>query len=333
MTLTELGLEEEEGLRFVSLEEHPAAKHVARGIAVVRPVGSIFFGALWGGGTRPYRCPPMTLTYYIHAPPNTANNTGNAASFRARIHRLLTTGSGRERALGEEDDEHGDGATEDKVQAQEDEEAGGGAAVVDRSSRHGGQGGEGVIQHVLIDACAMRVLDLTALGGLADVIEEAGDRGVAVVMTNLNHALKRSLESCGLLERLGGPLVVMSTEEVYARLVALRSMDGSMDDADQDKDNRHGDDGKDAGSTTGHGGGLGVSPGRERSDSTGSETFHRRIARTWSSREARALLLRGEEPGAVGAAETGAPSPSVSPLRSSTTAARGGDGVGGNGGL
>lgn len=135
-------------------------------------------------------------------------HTGNAASFRARIHQLLTTGARRE------DDEHGDKAMEDKVH--EDEEAGrsGGARALDRSSSRHGVGDDAVIQHVLIDACAMRILDLTALGTLAEVMEKAGEMGVSVLMTNLTHALKRSLESCGLLEQLGGRLVTMSTEEV-----------------------------------------------------------------------------------------------------------------------
>ena len=163
---------------------------------------------------------------YVCLPsPPSHTHTGNAASFRARIHQLLTTGVRRE------DDEHGDKAMEDKVH--EDEEAGRIGGALDRSSsRHGGVDGGGddaMIQHVLIDACAMRILDLTALGTLAEVMEEAGDMGVSVVMTNLTHALKRSLESCDLLERLGGPLVTMSTEEVssvhfWAGLLVRRTM-------------------------------------------------------------------------------------------------------------
>ena len=51
LTITALGLEEDErGTRFVPQDEHPNAAHVVKGIAVIRPIGSIFFGALVRGG-------------------------------------------------------------------------------------------------------------------------------------------------------------------------------------------------------------------------------------------------------------------------------------------
>lgn len=123
------------------------------------------------------------------------------------------------------------------------------------------------------------------------------------------------------------------------RLVALRSMEaGDADDTTTTNNNKdHGDgdgddDGKDAVVTTNTGfrgpAAAVASPVRDRSDSvvsTASETHHRRMSRHWSSREARALLMRGE-PAPVGAEAAGASSAlSPSPLRS-------GGGGGGNGG-
>lgn len=121
------------------------------------------------------------------------------------------------------------------------------------------------------------------------------------------------------------------------RLVALRSMESG--DADSNEDHRD-DDRKDA--STGNNGlrgvaagtavaGTAASPVRDRSDSvvsTASETYHRRMSRNWSSREARTLLLRGEEPAGVAEA-AGAAALSPSPLRS--TGLR--SGGGGDGGL
>jgi len=84
------------------------------------------------------------------------------------------------------------------------------------------------VHHVLIDASAIRVLDLTALGVLADVVEEAGASGVIVLVTNTSHALKQSLVACELADKLGGALLTMATEEVYAKLVlAMNELKGN----------------------------------------------------------------------------------------------------------
>ena len=74
-------------------------------------------------------------------------------------------------------------------------------------------------KHILIDACAIRVLDLTALGALADIVEEAEDRHIEVIVTNASHRLKALFTACGLWDSIGGDLCTQSTEEVYAMLL------------------------------------------------------------------------------------------------------------------
>lgn len=180
----------------------------------------------------PHNKPPTTIP-----PPQTPHTrthmyiiyTGNAAALRARIHRLMTTGevaasdpdAGVDAAAGEEEDE--DGATEANVRAEEEAEA----AAMEAGGLGLGVGvvgkGKKKIEHVVIDACAMRVLDLTALASLADVVEEAAESEVYVCMTNLSHAARRLLEGCGLLEQFGGELVTLSVEEVYGRILAMRA--------------------------------------------------------------------------------------------------------------
>lgn len=108
----------------------------------------------------------------------------------------------------------GDRATEANVRREEELEEG----------RLGGScGGQRPIDHIVINACAMRVLDLTALASLADVVEEAAEGAVYVCMPNLSHTARGLLEGCGLLEQFGGDLVTMTPEEVYACILALRA--------------------------------------------------------------------------------------------------------------
>lgn len=178
VTLTELGLEEEFGLRLVSLEEHSEARQCVPGVAVIRPVTSLFFG--------------------------------NAVSFRARFARVC-----RGKHVSDNDD------------VEDDENTAG--TVADGDVETGGvrKRGLGEVHTVLIDGSAIRVLDLTALGVLAEVVDEAEGKGVTVLISNTSHALKKSLQACGLYEKLGGELLTQSTEEVYAKYVLAMEETGT----------------------------------------------------------------------------------------------------------
>lgn len=49
-------------------------------------------------------------------------------------------------------------------------------------------------------------------------MDVAAAAGVAVILSNATRNMKRSLKACGLWEPVGGPLVMHSTEEVFALL-------------------------------------------------------------------------------------------------------------------
>jgi hypothetical protein len=51
------------------------------------------------------------------------------------------------------------------------------------------------------------------------VVEDAQQHGIAVVFAGCSRDLKASLKACGLYRRVGGPLMMHSTEEVYSLLV------------------------------------------------------------------------------------------------------------------
>lgn len=75
--------------------------------------------------------------------------------------------------------------------------------------------GHGRVRYLLIDACATRVLDLTALGCLAEAVEQSHFRGVQMRFSNCSTQLLHTLDACHLLDDLGGQLVSLSTEAVY----------------------------------------------------------------------------------------------------------------------
>lgn len=74
-----------------------------------------------------------------------------------------------------------------------------------------------------VDASAIRLLDLAALSCVVDVVEAAHSQGIAVVFAGCSRKVKASLKACGLYRRVGGPLTMHSTEEVYTLLVEAPS--------------------------------------------------------------------------------------------------------------
>lgn len=55
---------------------------------------------------------------------------------------------------------------------------------------------------------------------MRQVVDDCQCHHVTVLFSNCSHSLKTSLQACQLLSGLGGDLVTLSTEEVYALLVA-----------------------------------------------------------------------------------------------------------------
>jgi hypothetical protein len=53
---------------------------------------------------------------------------------------------------------------------------------------------------------------------LGEIVDVSAAAGVAVILSNGTRNMKRSLKACGLWEQVGGPLVMHSTEEVFALL-------------------------------------------------------------------------------------------------------------------
>lgn len=70
-----------------------------------------------------------------------------------------------------------------------------------------------------VDTSGIRLLDLTALSCMLDVVDDAQRHGIAVVFADCSAKLKASLKACGLYRRVGGPLTRYSAEEVYLLLV------------------------------------------------------------------------------------------------------------------
>lgn len=71
---------------------------------------------------------------------------------------------------------------------------------------------------ILLDVSGIRLLDLPALAALGEVVDFAAARGTQVILSNGSKKMKASLQACGLWRRVGGPLVMHSTEEVFALL-------------------------------------------------------------------------------------------------------------------
>ena len=71
---------------------------------------------------------------------------------------------------------------------------------------------------ILIDAGGIRLFDLWALSCLVRAVEDAAAKGIQVFISNAGKKLKASLKACGLWERVGGPLIMHSTEEVFRLL-------------------------------------------------------------------------------------------------------------------
>ncbi len=74
-----------------------------------------------------------------------------------------------------------------------------------------------------MDASGIRLLDMTALSCVVDVVEDAHREGITVVFAGCSKKSKASLKACGLYRRVGGPLCMHSTEEVYSLLVEAPS--------------------------------------------------------------------------------------------------------------
>lgn len=77
--------------------------------------------------------------------------------------------------------------------------------------------------HTQIDATGIRFLDLAALSCVMRVVEDAQLYGIAVVFAGCSKKLKASFKACNLYRRVGGPLIMHSTEEVYTLLVEAPS--------------------------------------------------------------------------------------------------------------
>jgi len=71
---------------------------------------------------------------------------------------------------------------------------------------------------ILLDVSGIRPLDLPALAALGEVVDFAAEKGTQVLLSNATKKMKASLQACGLWRRVGGPLVMHSTEEVFALL-------------------------------------------------------------------------------------------------------------------
>ena len=70
-----------------------------------------------------------------------------------------------------------------------------------------------------MDASGIRLLDLTALSCVVDVVEAAQEECITVVFAGCSNKLKASLKACGLYQRMGGLLAMHSAEEMYSLLV------------------------------------------------------------------------------------------------------------------
>lgn len=58
-----------------------------------------------------------------------------------------------------------------------------------------------------------------------DVLEKAHESGLQLLFSNCSLPLARAIHACGMTEKLGGPFIRMSTEEVYTLLLtALAAM-------------------------------------------------------------------------------------------------------------
>lgn len=76
----------------------------------------------------------------------------------------------------------------------------------------------GITRFLLLDGSGIRLLDLPALAALGEVVDFAAGKGTQVILSNASKKMKASLQACGLWRRVGGPLVIHSTEEVFALL-------------------------------------------------------------------------------------------------------------------
>jgi MFS superfamily sulfate permease-like transporter len=76
----------------------------------------------------------------------------------------------------------------------------------------------GTTRFVLLDVSGIRLLDLPALAALGEIVDFAAAKGTQVILSNGTRKIKASLQACGLWRRVGGPLVMHSTEEVFALL-------------------------------------------------------------------------------------------------------------------
>lgn len=172
MDVVELGADDEcAGLRFVSTISHPTAHSPDCHVTILRPLASLFFG--------------------------------NAHAFRAVFHDLIrrnrqwdgkaAKGGSKEQASGpsvtvdgprvgvgggcggvkaaantRRESEQAESAKEARDGRMEGGEAGPGRPEGEREGRGRGRR---VVEYILVDCCAIKILDLTAMGALAEVRE------------------------------------------------------------------------------------------------------------------------------------------------------------------
>lgn len=277
----ELGADDEcAGLRFVSTISHPTAHSPDCHITILRPLASLFFG-----NAHAFRAVFHDLIR------RNRQWDGKAAKGGSKEQWLLDVtvegprvgvdgGWGGVKAAGNtrRESEQAESAREARDGRMEDGEAGLGRPEGEREGR--GRGSRRV-EYILVDCCAVKILDLTAMGALAEVrggldrldvllamqlvraggwivmymdrhihtstrhsstpascassltplplsafrpmrqvVDDCQCHHVTVLFSNCSHSLKTSLQACQLLSGLGGDLVTLSTEEVYALLVA-----------------------------------------------------------------------------------------------------------------
>jgi MFS superfamily sulfate permease-like transporter len=201
-----MGVEKGDSLRHVPLDiHHQNAVPCVDGIVVFRPVATLFFGNAYALRTACYKVlhPAVEDTHthtHTHVVKEVAMSEGGEVSVREKVMvsaNTLKTNSSFGTTLEEEDEENSHRHTHTHLQDLGlDLEAGDTPSppptpTQDLLNTHTHAHTQGQTPtHILIDACAIRVLDLTALGAICDIVEEAESLGVYVYLTNCSHRLK-----------------------------------------------------------------------------------------------------------------------------------------------
>ncbi len=168
---------------LVSLRDNPRAIPCdpSGGIVILRPVASLFFGNAEFLVER--------MEALLHEAETESKNKGKGRS--------VSTGDDVKAAVGAGKDTSNDAANENIAQP--------GARTA-------------VTRFVLLDVSGIRLLDLPALAALGEVVDSAAENGTRILLSDATKKMKASLQACGLWRRVGGPLVMHSTEEVFALL-------------------------------------------------------------------------------------------------------------------